>query len=92
MLARAALGFARLQQYGLLDTEAVELLTDALEALPEEPGELRARVIGLLAVRLRPATDQERREALIGEAVAMARESRRIRCHPSGASARHAAG
>src|SRR4051812_26634410 len=72
VLARAALGFCRLQQYGTLDAEAVELLSDALAALPDEPGELRARVTGLLAARLRPATDQERREALIAEAGAVA--------------------
>ena len=71
--ARAALGFARLQAYGALDEEAIELLSAALEALPDTPGELRARVTGLLASRLHPATDQLRREALIAEAVAMAR-------------------
>jgi hypothetical protein len=72
-LATAALGFARLQAYGALDLKAVELLTQALDALDPAPSRLRARVTGLLASRLSPATDQERREALIAEAVAMAR-------------------
>jgi hypothetical protein len=73
VLATAALGFAQVQPYGVLDQDAVDLLTQALDALGPEPGVLRARVLGLLASRLHPATDQERREALIEEAVAMAR-------------------
>jgi len=74
ILARAALGFSQVQQYGSFDERAVELLTQALAALAPEPGELRARVTGMLASRLAPATDQRRRERLIDEAVAMARE------------------
>ena len=74
-LARAALGFAHVQPYGPSTQERVRLLTEALEALPDAGRPLRARVIGLLAVRLRARHDQERREALIDEALAMARRS-----------------
>jgi hypothetical protein len=69
-LARAALGFARVYPYGLVDEEAVTLLSQALERLDGADGALRARVTGLLAV-FEP--DQRRREALIDEALAMAR-------------------
>ena len=56
--------------YGLVDDESVQLLSQALERLPEADGALRARVTGLLAV-FEP--DQRRREALIDDALAMAR-------------------
>ncbi len=68
--ARAALGFSQVRPYGAVDAEAAALLTEALELLPPEDGALRARAMGLLAV-LEP--DQDRREALIDDAVAMAR-------------------
>ncbi|HET6551879.1 MAG TPA: AAA family ATPase [Solirubrobacter sp.] len=69
-LARAALGFSRVYPYGVADTEGATLLADALAALPDADGALRARVLGLTAV-FEPA--QPRREALIDEALAMAR-------------------
>ena len=67
-LARAALGFSQVRPYGVVDTEALELVKRALERCAAE-GPLRARLTGQLAV-LEP--DQERREALIDEALAMA--------------------
>jgi hypothetical protein len=73
LLARAALGFAQVQPYGVVDEDAVDVLSEALEALPPGDDPLRARAGGLLAARLDPARDQERREALIDDALAMAR-------------------
>src|SRR5262249_28159651 len=67
-LARAALGFSQVRPYGVVDTEALGLVSSALERYAEE-GPVRARLIGQLAV-LEP--DQQRREALIDEALAMA--------------------
>jgi hypothetical protein len=67
-LARAALGFSQVRPYGAVDTEGLELVASALERCAEK-GALRARLTGQLAV-LEP--DQERREALIDEALAMA--------------------
>jgi tetratricopeptide (TPR) repeat protein len=69
-LARAALGFGQVSRYGAVEAEGVALLNDALARLPAEDGALRARVTGLLAHH---EPDQPRREALIDEALAMAR-------------------
>ena len=71
--ARAALGFAEMQQYAEIDTEAITLLESALDALPGHDGGLRARLGGLLGLRLDPVSDQPRREALLDESVTMAR-------------------
>jgi DNA-binding SARP family transcriptional activator len=71
-LGRAAIGFARWQRYARVDDEAVALLEHALAALPETDSDVRAQVLGLLGVRLGPA-DQERRERLWRDGVAMAR-------------------
>jgi hypothetical protein len=70
LLAQAALGFGRVSPYGAVETEGLALLNEALERLPAEDGPLRARVTGLLAHHER---SQPRREALIDEALAMAR-------------------
>jgi DNA-binding SARP family transcriptional activator len=72
-LARAALGFAKWQPYGIVDEPAVALLEDALAALPAVDDPVRASVLGLLAARLDPEAAPERRERLLAEAVAMAR-------------------
>jgi eukaryotic-like serine/threonine-protein kinase len=69
-LARAAIGFTQVIPYGVVDTEGLALVGEALERLEAEEGALRARLLGLQAV-LEP--EQERREALIDEALAMAR-------------------
>ncbi len=73
LLSTAALGFAKWQLYGVVDHEAVELLEDALAALPTDDDPVRASVLGLLAARLDPEAEPERRERLLAEAVAMAR-------------------
>ena len=71
--ARAALGFSEVQQYGLIDTDAIALLQEALDLLPPDDGALRARASARLGQRLDPVTDQARREALVDDGVAMAR-------------------
>jgi DNA-binding SARP family transcriptional activator len=73
LLSAAALGFAKWQLYGLVDHEAVELLEDALAALPTDDDPVRASVLGLLAARIDPEAEPARRERLLAEAVAMAR-------------------
>ena len=70
--ARAAVGFATWQLYGVVDTEALALLERALRELPDEPSPLRARAQCLYAARL-PAAEQPRRESLWRDAAAMAR-------------------
>jgi hypothetical protein len=72
-LARAALGFAEFHRYGEIDHEAVEVLEQALQALPPDDTTERARVAARLAVRLDPAGSGARRDALVDEATAMAR-------------------
>jgi hypothetical protein len=71
-LARAALGFAEFHRYGEIDHEAVEVLEQALAALPPDDTTERARVAARLAVRLDPARGA-RRDALVDDATAMAR-------------------
>ena len=72
-LARAALGFAEFHRYGEIDHEAIEVLEQALDALPPDAGPERARVTARLAVRLDPTASGSRREALAADAIAMAR-------------------
>jgi tetratricopeptide (TPR) repeat protein len=72
-MARAALGFAEFHRYGEIDHEAIDVLEQALAALPESDSPERARVAARLAVRLDPAAGTARREALVDEATAMAR-------------------
>src|SRR5829696_3392867 len=71
--ARAALGFSEVQQYGLIDADAIALLQETLDLLPPEDSALRARASARLGQRLDPVSDQARREALVDEGVAMAR-------------------
>ena len=71
-LGRAAVGFARFQEYASVDWEAVALLESAEAALPQAPSAVRAQVQCMLGVRLEPA-EQDRRERLYREAAEMAR-------------------
>ncbi len=73
LLARAALGFAKWQRYGIIDREAIQLLDAALAALPPGAEVLRAQTLALLASRLDPLEAQGRREALLDEALGIAR-------------------
>jgi class 3 adenylate cyclase/tetratricopeptide (TPR) repeat protein len=75
-LAAAALSFSHFQHpsgIGVVDTELVELLEDALERLDDGDSTLRSQVLALLAVELTFHPDSHRRELLAQEAVAMAR-------------------
>ena len=71
--AQAALGYAEFQHYGEVDAAALALLEEARGRLDAGASVLRAQVLGRLAVRLDPTTEQPRREALLDEAIAMAR-------------------
>jgi hypothetical protein len=71
-LARAALGYAEWAPYGADNKTAVRLLDDALARLPAGASSERALMLGRLASRLTPE-DQDRRERLLDEALAIAR-------------------
>ena len=76
-LAEAATNFARVGEYGVVDTEAVALLEAALEAIGEHDSEWRARILGRLAESLAfDGRDPERRDALSREGLAIARRLR----------------
>jgi class 3 adenylate cyclase len=78
-LAQAALGYGGLGYSGLWETTGsvdhfhVELLEEALRALPGADSALRARVTGRLAIALYWEASPERRDAQSAAAVAMAR-------------------
>ena len=74
LLGRAALGYAgRWSQLGRVEDDVAELLQEALDALGGEDSPLRARLLARLALELYYAADPDRRLALSGEAVALAR-------------------
>jgi DNA-binding SARP family transcriptional activator len=74
LLGRAALGYAgRWSQLGRVEEDVAALLQDALAALGDEDSPLRARLLARLALELYYAGDPDRRLALSGEAVALAR-------------------
>jgi predicted ATPase len=74
-LARAALGFAAGLGFEvrLYDHRQVELLEEALAALPAADSSLRAWALARLSVALSYVASAERRQELAAEAVAMAR-------------------
>jgi len=74
LVARAALGFGGLGVTILeVDEATVALLEEALAALGDEEGPVRARVLARLAVELYYGPSRERSEALGAEAVELAR-------------------
>ena len=73
LLAGAALGHGTALIYGNVDSELVALLEEALEALPDADGVLRARVMARLAAALQPASDPEGPIQMARDAIAMAR-------------------
>ena len=73
LLARAALGFAKWQRYGIIDREAIQLLDSALAELPPGAAVQRAQTLAVFASRLDPLEAQGRREALLEEALEIAR-------------------
>jgi DNA-binding SARP family transcriptional activator len=72
-LALAALGLARgwIEQ-GTADPAIIELLEEALAALPEADTALRARLLGRLAMELHFSNEPERCKALARQSVALA--------------------
>src|SRR5262245_19040809 len=75
-LACAALGFSSATPGtggGAVSTTLVSLLEESLAMLATEDSALRATVLGCLASALYFSRDAERRDALSGDAVAMAR-------------------
>ncbi|MGH7819253.1 MAG: ATP-binding protein, partial [Candidatus Binatia bacterium] len=75
-LARAALGLGGVwlvTGIGVVDETLRDLLEEALEALPQDDGALRARVAARLAVELRWSDAEVRRDELGRSAVDMAR-------------------
>ncbi len=73
LLARAALEYGSGYVYGAVDSKLVALLEEALAALPEEDGALRARLSARLGAALQPAPDPSVSLGLARDAVAMAR-------------------
>jgi tetratricopeptide (TPR) repeat protein len=73
LLAGAALEHGTALIYGNVDSELVALLEEALEALPDADGVLRARVMARLAAALQPASDPEGPIQMARDAIAMAR-------------------
>jgi tetratricopeptide (TPR) repeat protein len=90
LLARAALGFGGLGVTILeVDEATVALLEEALAALGDEDGPLRARLLGRLAVELYYGPSRERSEALGAGALAVARRSGDRRALAYALNARH---
>ena len=74
LLARAALGFAGpWSMLGRSDPRRMDVLEEALAALGDEDTPLRARLLARLALELYYSGDSERRVAVSGEALALAR-------------------
>jgi DNA-binding SARP family transcriptional activator/tetratricopeptide (TPR) repeat protein len=73
-LARAALGLAKgWVEQGTSDRAVVELLEEALVALPDTESALRAKLLGRLAMELHFSGEPERCQALARQSVAQAR-------------------
>ena len=72
-IMRLGLGWMVLTGWLTRQTTGIRLLEQALAALPEDDSPLRAQVLARLATELYPSGEVDRRTALAGEAVAMAR-------------------
>jgi class 3 adenylate cyclase/tetratricopeptide (TPR) repeat protein len=74
LLARAALGYGDIRRNaGFVDESLINILTEALDALPTEDSPLRAKVIARLAAALYHAASHDRMKTLSWQAVEMAR-------------------
>jgi tetratricopeptide (TPR) repeat protein len=74
-LAQAALGYAGPRgSFAVVDRELVSLLEEALAQLGPRGDGVRARLLGRLAMELYFGGSRERREALVDEALAIARQ------------------
>ena len=71
--AGAALGFVSNQAPGVVDTDAVRLLEQALQLLGPVESALRARVLAQLGWELSFSEEHDRREQLVADALQMAR-------------------
>jgi DNA-binding SARP family transcriptional activator len=90
LLARAALGLAGPAVTILtVDRERVAPLEEALDAVPPDGHELRARVQSRLAIELAYDSDRTRRETLSSDAVRAARTSGDPRATAAALGARH---
>lgn len=89
LLARAALGYARVSETGRVDHELIALLEEALAALGEEDSALHSRVLARLAVALYFSPDRGRREAYSRAAVGVAERLGDPRAHVNALVAQH---
>jgi DNA-binding winged helix-turn-helix (wHTH) protein/tetratricopeptide (TPR) repeat protein len=72
-LAQAASGFALYQQIGIFDERGLRLLEEALEVLGPAETPLRAKLLSRLALLLRAGHQLERADAVLAEAIGLAR-------------------
>ncbi|HMI93534.1 MAG TPA: AAA family ATPase [Polyangiales bacterium] len=72
-LARAALSYGQVFAFATVDPVLVELLEEALEALPDGDSALRARLLARLGGALQPAASSEEPVTVALEAIATAR-------------------
>jgi DNA-binding SARP family transcriptional activator len=90
LLARAALGLAGVGITILaVDRERVAMLAEALDSLPPDEAELRARLQSRLAIELAYDDDRASRDRLAAEAVATARSTRNARTIAAALGAQH---
>jgi hypothetical protein len=73
VLARAALTYGRVFNYGVVDPVLVDLVEGALAALPPGDSVWRARLLARLAGALQPSDDPAEPAAIAREAIATAR-------------------
>jgi hypothetical protein len=73
VLARAALTYGRVFNYGVVDPVMVDLIEGALAALPSGDSLWRARLLARLAGALQPSDDPAEPAAIAREAIATAR-------------------
>jgi hypothetical protein len=72
LLAGAALAYGAAFTIGVTDLGLVQLIEEALRALPDEDSDLRARLMGRLAAARQPSSDPGPPMALARDAIAMA--------------------
>jgi tetratricopeptide (TPR) repeat protein len=73
LLARAALAYGRVFNFAVVDPVLVDLLENALAALPSEDSAVRARLLARLAGALQPSNDTAEPVRVAHEAIATAR-------------------
>src|SRR5262249_9967739 len=73
LMARAALTYGRVFNFGSVDPVLVGMLEESLEALPPGDSAVRARLLARLAAALQPSPQSEEPVAVAREAIATAR-------------------